>query len=339
MPDTGLLSSLTLARGDLDRAAERRGDSAWFDAAWTDELTRVLLIHRGKTLVRNGSSADIRAAPGTPAPAETAVTDHLDAPRGSAVLELVAPSSTSTYDGVRVLLAVESGTPVVALLVDEAVEAWDAPDGSSWSGLREVGAALGDRDAGLLVIAVALAHWHATHPRCPRCGALTEPAQAGWSRTCVVEASQHFPRSDPAVIVLVTDDEDRALLGRRGDWPPGWFSTLAGFVEAGESAEMAVLREIGEEAGIAVDRLDYLGSQPWPFPSSLMLGYRARLAAGSPEARPDGEEITELRWLSRDELREGCEDGSVRVPPSLSIARRLVENWYGAELPGSWSRP
>ena len=138
--------------------------------------------------------------------------------------------------------------------------------------------------------------------------------------------------------MLVSDDADRALLGRRAEWPEGWYSTLAGFVEAGESAEMTVLRELAEESGIVVDRLDYLGSQPWPFPSSLMLGYRARLAAGSPEARPDGVEITEVRWFTREEMRAGCESGAVRIPPRVSIARRLVEHWYGAELPGSWSR-
>ena len=161
---------------------------------------------------------------------------------------------------------------------------------------------------------------------------------AGWSRTCPEDSSQHFPRSDPAVIVLVSDDDDRALLGRRAEWADGWYSTLAGFVEAGESAEMTVLREMQEEAGVLVDRLDYLGSQPWPFPSSLMLGYRARLAAGSPPARPDGTEITEVRWFTREQVREGCEAGTVRIPPRVSIARRLVEQWYGAELPGSWSR-
>ena len=165
--------------------------------------------------------------------------------------------------------------------------------------------------------------------------------QAGWSRTCPDDATQHFPRSDPAVIVLITDDDDRALLGRRADWEPGWYSTLAGFVEAGESAEMAVVREMAEEAGVTIDldRLDYLGSQPWPFPSSLMLGYRALVAAGSAEARADGEEISEVRWFSREEIRAGADAGAVRIPPPLSIARRLIEHWYGAELPGSWSRP
>jgi NAD+ diphosphatase len=315
VPDHALLSALSLARGDLDRAAERREDPAWFDAAWSDPATRVVLVHRGKTLVAGDPTRD-----------------------GADLLVPLAPAD-ATHDGVRVLLAIDDGTVYVALLVDGAVEPWDAPDGTRWEGLREVGAGLGDRDSGLLVMAVALASWHATHPRCPRCGVATVPSQAGWSRTCPDDASVHFPRSDPAVIVLVRDDDDRALLGRRAEWPEGFFSTLAGFVEAGESAEMTVLRELAEEAGVDVDRLDYLGSQPWPFPSSLMLGYHARLAAGSPDARPDGVEISEVRWFSRDEIREGCEDGSVRIPPRVSIARRLVEHWYGAELPGSWSRP
>lgn len=308
MPDTRLLRSLTLARGDLDRAAERRDDLEWLDSVWQDPATRVLLVHHGRALVT-----------------------------GDAALAFVPPADAA-YDGVRVLLAVEDGRAFVALLVDTTVEPWEGADGTRWEGLREVGAALGDRDAGLLVMAVALANWHATHPRCPRCGVVTVPAQAGWSRTCPADSSQHFPRSDPAVIVLVSDDADRALLGRRAEWPEGWYSTLAGFVEAGESAEMTVLRELAEESGIVVDRLDYLGSQPWPFPSSLMLGYRARLAAGSPEARPDGVEITEVRWFTREEMRAGCESGAVRIPPRVSIARRLVEHWYGAELPGSWSR-
>ena len=317
MPDTGLLSALALARGDLDRAAGRREDAAWFDGLWSDPATRVLVVHRGKALV-------------------TGATEQGDAE--DATLTFVAPEEAA-YDGVRVLLAVDGGTAYVALLVAGAVEPWDAPEGTRWEGLREVGAALPDRDTGLLVMAVALANWHATHPRCPRCGAPSAPSQSGWSRTCPEDSSQHFPRSDPAVIVLIRDDEDRALLGRRAEWPDGFFSTLAGFVEAGESAEMTVLREMQEEASVIVDRLDYLGSQPWPFPASLMLGYHARLAPGSPEARPDGTEITEVRWFTREEMRAGCESGAVRIPPRVSIARRLVEHWYGAELPGSWSRP
>ncbi|HET7900531.1 MAG TPA: NAD(+) diphosphatase [Candidatus Nanopelagicales bacterium] len=304
-----LLASLTLARGGIDRAAERRSDAAWFDGAWNDPATRVLVLHRGRARVRG--DADAR-------------------------LMLVAPDEVE-HEGVRVLLAVQEGTAYVGLLVDGSVEPFD--EGETWQGLREVGALLSGFESSLMVAAVALANWHATHPRCPRCGVPTTPSDAGWSRRCPDDDSQHFPRSDPAVIVLVVDDEERALLGRRAEWEEGWYSTLAGFVEAGESAEMAVSREMLEEAGVHVDRLDYLGSQPWPFPASLMLGYHARVAPGSPAARPDGEEITALRWFTREEMAAGCEDGSVRIPPSVSIARRLIERWYGAELPGSWSRP
>ncbi len=315
VPDSRLLSALALARGDLDRGVERRGDTAWLDAAWGDPSTRVVLVHRGRALVSgtgdNGDDVEIA----------------------------FVSTGLAVQGGIRALLAVEADVVYLALLVDTSVEPWDAPDGCEWSGLREVGSLLRDRDTGLLVMAVALANWHATHPRCPRCGAATEASMAGWSRTCPQDASQHFPRSDPAVIVLITDDDDRALLGRRAEWPEGFFSTLAGFVEAGESAEMTVLREMAEEAGVDVDRLDYLGSQPWPFPASLMLGYRARLAPGSRAAVPDGEEITELRWFTREEMRAGAEAGTVRVPPAVSIARRLIEHWYGASLPGAWSRP
>ena len=316
MSDKGLLNSLTLARGTLDRAAERRDDAEWFDSVWEWPTTRVVIVHQGRTLVRGGT--DLAGAP-----VELAFLTPVLAP----------------VDGVRVLLAVEDEVAHVALLVDHAVQPWDAPEGSRWAGLREVGEGLGDRDAGLLVPAVALANWHGGHPRCPRCGEASVPSQAGWSRTCPADSSMHFPRSDPAVIVLVSDDDDRALLGRRVDWPPELFSTLAGFVEAGESAEMTVLREISEEAGVDIDpsSLRYLGSQPWPFPASLMLGYRAAVAAGSRVAEPDGVEIVEVRWFTRDEMRAGCEDGSLRIPSQISIARRLIEHWYGSALPDSWS--
>jgi NAD+ diphosphatase len=285
-----------------------------------------------------GAAGDLRAGDGSH---DGAIPGPSPGAAGSTALALRAPRDVADVDGVRVLLGVgdDGVSAYVALLVEGAVEPWEAPDGTRWEGLREIGAALGDDEAALLVTAVALANWHATHPRCPRCGVPTQPSDAGWARRCPDDDSQHFPRSDPAVIVLVIDDDDRALLGRRAEWSDGWFSTLAGFVEAGESAEMALRREMREEAGVDVDRLDYLGSQPWPFPASLMLGYHARLAPGSPPARPDGDEITDLRWFTRDEMRAGCEAGTVRIPPRLSIARRLIERWYGAELPGSWSRP
>jgi NAD+ diphosphatase len=305
-----LLTNLMLARDGLDRAAERRTDDGWLDTAWRSAAARVVSVHRGKVLVRDEG-------------AEAAVA------LGEGGAELPVPS-------VRILLGVDGELVFFAQVLDPAAEPAEPAGAEQWRGLRDFATSVPERDAALAVAAVALANWHGTHPRCPRCGAVTEPSSAGWSRTCPDDASQHFPRSDPAVIVLITDDEDRALLGRRADWPEGRYSTLAGFVEAGESAEMAVRREMLEEAGVAVDRLDYLGSQPWPFPASLMLGYRARIAPGSGPATPDGEEITELRWFTRAELGTACADGSAAVPPPISIARRLIERWYGGDIPGGW---
>jgi NAD+ diphosphatase len=153
---------------------------------------------------------------------------------------------------------------------------------------------------------------------------------AGHVRRCPTDGSEHFPRTDPAVIVLVTDDDDRCLLGRQDGWPTGWFSTLAGFVEPGESPEQAVVREVAEETGIVVTACSYAGSQPWPFPSSLMLGYYARAAGAEP--RPDGVELSEAHWYSRDDLDAALRSGEIRLSPSVSISRRLIEGWYGAKL-------
>jgi NAD+ diphosphatase len=186
-----------------------------------------------------------------------------------------------------------------------------------------VGAALSDLEAGLLVTLVALAGWHRTHPRCPRCGSETRVVQAGWSRICDVDGSQHFPRTDPAVIVLLHDGADRALLGRQPSWPTGRYSTIAGFVEAGESAEQAVHREVREETGVEIDDVVYRASQPWPFPQSLMLGYEARVVGGHVETTDH--ELEDVRWFTRAELRQ---DGAT-LPPNASIAHWLITGWLG----------
>lgn len=175
-----------------------------------------------------------------------------------------------------------------------------------WKSLRSLGRRLDDRDAGLATVAVALANWHAGHTHCPRCGTATVIDQLGWRRSCPADGSEHFPRTDPAVIVLVQDSASNALLGRAARWPGAAFSTLAGFVEPGETAEAAVAREVEEESGIAIDSLTYLGSQPWPFPASLMLGYHAGVTAVRPQPRVDGQEVIEATWVSRDELAVRC---------------------------------
>jgi NAD+ diphosphatase len=206
--------------------------------------------------------------------------------------------------------------------------------------LREVGTDLSPLEAELFTTTQSLAKWHATHPRCSRCGERTDVVRAGWVRRCPQDGSEHYPRTDPAVIMLVTDPQDRALLGRRASWAPQWFSTLAGFVEPGEAAESAVVREVREEAGVCVDpsSVEALGSQPWPFPSSIMLGFCAQ-SYTSDDPVTDDEEIVEARWFTRDELAAACASGDVAVPPHISIARHLIEDWFGSELPGSWSRP
>jgi NAD+ diphosphatase len=201
--------------------------------------------------------------------------------------------------------------------------------------LREAAALLNDRDAGLFTHAVALANWHATHTHCPRCGTPTVTVAAGHAQRCPADGSEHFPRIDPAVIMLVTDPDDRCLLARNRRWPERRVSILAGFVEPGESAEQAVAREVQEETGIVADRVRYAGSQPWPMPQSLMLGFRAA-ASGDLELRVDDDEIAEAYWYSREELRRALAAREILLPPPVSIAHRLIESWYGEELPGVW---
>ncbi|WP_250447807.1 NAD(+) diphosphatase, partial [Actinotalea sp. C106] len=175
-----------------------------------------------------------------------------------------------------------------------------------------------------------LAAWHPRHVHCPRCGAPTVSVLGGWVRRCTVDGSDHYPRTDPAVIMAVTDDQDRLLLGHAPHWPERRFSTLAGYVEPGESLEAAVRREVGEEVGVVVGEVAYQGSQPWPFPASLMLAFTAR--ATSTEIDVDGDELTEARWFTRDELVGAVGRGEVLLPTRASVARALIEDWLGAPI-------
>ncbi|MGW4858020.1 NAD(+) diphosphatase [Kocuria palustris] len=216
-----------------------------------------------------------------------------------------------------------------------------AAPGHQWQGLRQAALSMIGRspeDEALAVAAQAAMAWHLDHPRCPRCGEVTEVARSGWIRVCPQDSSLHFPRTDPAIIVAVTDgepgsDQERLLLGRAAAWPEGRFSTLAGFVEPGESIDQAVRREIQEESGADVGDVRILGSQPWPFPRSLMIGCTARLQGG--QVAPDGEEIAELRWVTREQLRRTSEVGELLLPGRISIARSLIEHWNGSPLTGA----
>lgn len=287
-----------LSRATVDRDATTRDDPTALEQAWA--TARVLVVQDG-----------------------TALVAEQDRPR------LVLLEAADAPEGERFYLGRDGDGPVFAVTGELPRRL-----GARRLGLRDVGALLDDRDAGLLVHAVGLANWHATHPHCARCGAATEVVRGGTVRRCPVDASMHFPRTDPAMIVLVHDGADRCVLGRQSVWPAGRFSTLAGFVEPGESAEQAVVREVAEETGLAVDEVAYVSSQPWPFPSSLMLGFRARCAGDAVPVPVDGE-LEEVRWFSRDELRGagpwGAPGGGVQLPGPVSIARLLIDGWLGED--------
>jgi NAD+ diphosphatase len=314
--DDGPLGRLALSRSAVDRATERRGDAAWLAEAWADPRSRVVVVRDGQALVRTVDGQ----------------------------LELVFVAPADAPEGTRFLLGIDAAG-VAYFGVSSGVEL--EPSGRSEDSdlkpmaLRQAGALLSDRDAGLLTHAVALAYWHDTHTHCPRCGTPTVPAPAGHLTTCPADGTEHFPRLDPAVIMLVIDPDDRLLLARGALWPKGRMSVVAGFVEPGESAEHAVAREVYEETSIVVGQVRYLGSQPWPMPRSLMLGYEAR-AKGGQQIKVDAEEIGEARWFSRADLREAIDSGELGIAPSSSIARRLIEYWYGEDLPdgpASWLLP
>ncbi|MGO4255449.1 NAD(+) diphosphatase [Marmoricola sp. RAF53] len=293
------IAPIALSRHAHDRIADRRTDAAWLDEVWADPATRVLVV------------------------AGTRI--HLEDGR----VPWVAPAEAP--DGTRVLLGDRDG------VVHFAVIAPASSAGEDWTGLRGLLGAFDEDEASLLVHAFGVAEWLWATRHCPRCGGALEPVLLGHVLRCTGCGREEFPRTDPAVIMVVTDGEhpaDRCLLGRHPAWPPGRYSTLAGFVEPGESIEQAVRREVFEESGIAVGEVSYFGSQPWPLPRSLMIGCLA--SAVSTEVSVDGEEIEDARWFTRAQMKEEAEAGTLVLPGGISISRSLIEHWYGGPLPGQW---
>ncbi|MFN2517996.1 MAG: NAD(+) diphosphatase [Jatrophihabitantaceae bacterium] len=298
-----------LSRAGYDRAAHRRTDSAWLGQAWA----------RARVLVLSPKSATpvVPLANGLPRLAF----------RDASSVDEVAP---------RRFLGIVDGVPYFTATVEA--------DGENWRTLRDLGPSIDDLAAGLLTSAIALEQWHQRHTRCPLCGIPTVETNSGWIRTCPGDGSEHYPRTDPAVIMLIHDGADLALLGRGVQWVAGRFSTLAGFVEPGESLEAAVAREVFEEVGIQICDIRYVASQPWPFPSSLMLGFSARLD-GDPRIALDPVEMAEADWFTRAEVRQAAQwvdtgtdpEPGARiqgVSPKLSISRYLIDLWLAGELPG-----
>lgn len=249
--------------------------------------------------------------------------DAVQLDRGGAALRRVVPFKPAPED---ILVGLEEGVPLFAR--DLGAE----QPSREFISLREAGVTLEAGEAGLAACVLGLVNWHRRHPFCAACGARSEPDQGGYARRCPRCGALHFPRTDPAVIMLVHDGS-RILLGRRAGWPQRRMSVLAGFVSPGESLEEAVIREVWEESGIVAGEPRFIASQPWPFPASLMLGFTARAEGGEPSAR-DGE-LAEVRWVAGDEVAAALagENPALVLPPPVSIARLLIELWFRGALP------
>ncbi|MFT3799503.1 NAD(+) diphosphatase [Microbacterium sp.] len=293
-----------LARAGIDRAAHERTDPDLLARLRADPATRVVAVHGDRA--RLSPDGGLRTTPVAQAHADAQWAFLGRDAEGAALLVAAAPA--------------------------DAEPPADAADGR-WVSLRAAGGALTGTDAAVFVEAVCLGRWLADAPFCPACGARTEVRSAGWSRQCPACGREHFPRTDPAVIVaVVSPDRSRLLLGQNALWADRhMFSAFAGFVEAGESLEAAIVRELYEEAGVHAHELRYLGSQAWPYPRSLMLGFHAT-ATDAADARPDGEEIVAVRWFDRDELKDALAGRPTAGPPfalpgSASIAHSLIVDW------------
>jgi NAD+ diphosphatase len=297
---------LDLAADPHDRVGVHRGDDAWLESAWREPETRVLVVAGNRVRPVDGTIPWICSAE---APGE----------------------------GTRVLLGERGGRVWFAELVDASYA-----EGDGWVGIRDLLphlAGAGVEQAPLVFHAIGLAEWLLATRFCPRCGGRLESRLAGHELECVECHRRQFPRTDPAVIMAITHgepgaDDEELLLGRQDVWPDGRYSTLAGFLEPGETLEDAVRREVAEETGVVVGEVTYFGNQPWPLPESLMVGFLGR--ALTRDIHVDGVEMQDARWLTRSAMRDETAAGTLVLPGGVSISRSLVEHWYGGPLPGSW---
>jgi NAD+ diphosphatase len=303
--------SLSLARHGHDRDSSRRSREGQLELLWNDPRTRIILLRNGKAVARPSADAASMSL-------EMFVVSHLE--------NLPVTHDQALYLG----RSLDGEANYLALVLPEG-STLDIDGECQWIDLRVWGHAMPDIDTGLFTQALALANWHASHEFSAATGEPTAATSAGWVRS-TDNSLQHFPRTDVAVIVLVTDAHDRVLLGNNALWESNRFSLLAGYVDPGESLEAAVIREVFEESGMTVENPTYMGSQPWPFPASLMVGFTAQVTADHADdaLRPDGEEILSLRWFSRDEIRGSLDD--IVLPGRTSIARSLLEHWLGEPI-------
>jgi NAD+ diphosphatase len=295
------------AGSPLDRAGERRGDGAWLAEQAASPHALALAMRDGQPLIEDAPEGGVRIA------------------------WLPARSAGELAGEVKPLfLGMLESNPVFAIDLQGA----DTPvEGARFEDLRSLALRLAPAEASISATAKAMFEWNRRHGRCAVCGATTQPAEGGWKRQCPSCQSEHFPRTDPVVIMLPWHG-DRCLLGRQASWPEGMFSALAGFMEPGESIEEACARELAEEAGLQAVRVRYHSSQPWPFPSSLMIGLIAEVE--NDRATPDEAEISEVRWFTREEARlllaEGFE--GMRAPGAFAIAHQILKAWADEATPG-----
>jgi NAD+ diphosphatase len=296
---------LTFSGMTLDRAVAERLDPAWVAGRLEDPASRALVANAGGVLISTEPPVSLLRVP------------------------VPARASRAAEEAWPVMLGLEDGVALFALDLDvrPPEERRRLSERGRIAALRDAGRVLAPAEAALAAYLVALLNWHRRHRFCPACGAALAVADAGFSRTCPACGTQHFPRTDPAVIVLVEHD-GHALLGRQAGWPPGQYSVLAGFVGPGESLEEAVIREVKEESGITIHDPRFVGSQPWPFPLSVMLGFEADCDGGDPV--PCDGELEDVRWFTREEVGAALagESAHLVIPPGISISYFLVERWF-----------
>ena len=287
----------------LDRAAEKRDDEAWIEAARAHPDSRVAAVWRARNLMQGTDEGGPRA--------------------------VFLPAVAAAMDAPWAFLGLRDGVPLFAVDLSAAEEPQGLLEAGAgvFTDLRSVPGLLSGHDAAVLAHARGLMHWRSRHRFCGVCGGACVARSAGNVMVCTACATSHFPRTDPAVIMLVIAG-DRALLGHSQRFPnSNMYSTLAGFVEPGESLEEAVAREVFEEAGIRVGGVQYHSSQPWPFPASIMLGFYAE--ALTETITIDPAELSDAQWFSRDQMRHAADHG-FQLPRGDSIARRLIEDWLEA---------
>ena len=308
-----MIESTPFPEAVLDRQCEQRSEPGFMEKVLSSASHRVMVFQRGLALMAGSSPAFL---------APEVLPDVT--PEGTTVVYLgkVGPGQEHVLP---------QGTDLVLYaLPDDADEPDWVPDGGTFARFRDVAVNFTAVDEQAFVQAQAVANWHASHRHCPRCGSKTIMDAAGWMRRCPQDGSQHFPRTDPAVIVAIVGSDDRILLANNRQWENNRYSTVAGFVEGGESAEQAAVREIAEEVGVHLHSLNYISSQAWPFPQSLMLGFLGHTA--DTVAVPDNVEVRGARWFARGELQSAVLAGEVQISHRLSIARALIEHWYGGAI-------